>query len=226
MPLAHRKIKTSDNAKHRFPRLQAQGAAGGIREAAFPRAESVCLDAGVDHVEAAGIHGTRGALMAFRHRGGGVAVTLEENLRHKAGHGDHGIRAGEKMFPAERGAWAFRQVAGENHQGPGLNEVRRQEGRPIVIPMMGVHNAGAGTPKNSGQSQDLPRAEFRKRTQGRSFPGQGGGLRSGRFDRPTQFRQALGQRQALGVGPASAQTGVQHDDAGGEGGGGHVVSLR
>ena len=98
LPLAHGQVKTPDDPKDRFPGMQAQATSGGIRHGTLSGPEFFRVDPGVDDMQAAGIHGARGAVVAFRHGGSRIPVALEKNLSHKAGHGDHGIGPGKKIF--------------------------------------------------------------------------------------------------------------------------------
>ena len=130
------------------------------------------------------------------------------------------------MSATERSARAFGQMAAKNDEGPGLDEAGGEERRPIVVPVVGVDDAGPGAAEKACQGKDLQRAEFRQGAQGRGDRGQRRGLRTGGFQLPALIGQAPGQGETLGVGAAAAEARIQHDDAGREGGRGHVVSLR
>lgn len=100
-----------------------------------------------------------------------------------------------------------------------------KEGGPVIVPMVGMDDPGAGTAEEAGQSHNLERSKFRKGLEGGSLGGERGGLRAGGFHFPALLDEALSEGEALGVRTASPEPGVQHDHAGGKGGRGHVIRL-
>jgi hypothetical protein len=135
LSFADGQVKTSNHAENGFAGSEAQRTAGGLGEGPVAGTQNFGVDPGVDDVEFSRIDPAGGAVVAFG---------------HKSGHGDDGIRSGEQMFATEGRAGAFGEVAGKDDQGFGLHQSRRQEGGPVVIPVVGMDNPGARTAQNSG----------------------------------------------------------------------------
>jgi hypothetical protein len=93
----------------------------------------------MDDVEFAGIDPARPPVVSLRHGRGGVAVSFGEDVGHKAGDGDDGVRLREKMVPTQRGFGALGQVPGKDDFGAGLDQPGGQQGGPVVVSVMGVN---------------------------------------------------------------------------------------
>lgn len=70
------------------------------------------------------------------------------------------------MISAEGGARAFGQMPSEDDPRRGLNKAGGEEGSPIVIPVVGMKNAGTGNSKESGKAQNLVRTKTREFMEG------------------------------------------------------------
>lgn len=55
----------------------------------------------MDDVQSTGVEAAGRAMVPFRHRRGGIAVSLAQDFGDKAGHGDDGIGPGKQVGPAE-----------------------------------------------------------------------------------------------------------------------------
>ena len=99
------------------------------------------------------------------------------------------------MFSAEGGAWAFRKVAGEDDEWAGINEAGGEKGGPVVVSVVGMEDAGAGTAENASKGENLQRAEAGQGVVGHFLGGGGeGGLGgAGDFHGPSQLGEALGE---------------------------------
>ena len=58
-------------------------------------------------------------------------------------YGDDRIGLRKEMTATKGGTWTFCQVTGKNKKRSGLDESGSEQGRPVVIAMVGVKNSGA-----------------------------------------------------------------------------------
>jgi hypothetical protein len=167
-------------------------------------------------------------MMSFWHGRGWVVVSLKKDLGDKGGDGDDGICLRKEMFSADRRSGAFGEVTREDHEGPGLNEAGGEKGSPVVVAVVGVENPGFCTAENSGEGENLVRSKARKWVEGKFLGGGGkGGIDgAGHFDRPAKMGKALGESEALGIGPTSLKSGVELKNSGGKGGKRHRSDSR
>jgi hypothetical protein len=61
----------------------------------------------------------------------------------EAGHGDDRIGLGKEMAAAKGGTRTFCEMTGKNKQGSWLDKSGSEQGRPIVVAMVGMKNSGA-----------------------------------------------------------------------------------
>jgi hypothetical protein len=107
--------------------------------------ESLGIDPGVNDVDLCGIDSAGGAMVSFGNGGSGIVMAFQEDLRDEGGNGDNRVGGEEKMFSAERGAWALGKVAGKDNEGAGIDEARGEKGGPVVVSVVGMEDTGAGT---------------------------------------------------------------------------------
>ena len=162
LAFSYGEIESSHNSENELLGEEIQFLASGCGEGGALRLKEGRIDSCVDHVEIFWGENAGGAMVAFGNGGGGIVVSVEEDLGHEGGDGDHGICGGEEVFSAERGARAFCEVSSEHDKGAGFHEAGSKESGPVVVPVVGVKNPGLAPAKNSSQGEDLGRTKARQ----------------------------------------------------------------
>jgi len=195
LALADGQVESTDHAKGELFIGEAKATAGGGRERRVLGLESLGIDPGVDDVKVCGIDPAGGAMMAFGNWGSGIVMALQEDLSDEGRDGDDRIGGGEEMFSAEGGAWALGKVAGEDDEWAGINQAGGEKGGPVVVSVVGMKDAGAGTAENASKGENLQRAEAGQGMVGHFLGGgsEGGLGRAGDFHGPSQFGEALSE---------------------------------
>jgi len=221
LPFAYWQVKAPDYAEGDFLVLESEFSAGRGGEGRILGLEEGGVDSCVDDMEFFWIDPARMAVMAFGNRGGRVIVALAQNLGDKCGNGNDGVGVGEKMVSAEGGARALGEMPGENDQGSGLDEAGGEEGGPVVVAVVGMKDAGADDTQKPCEAQNLEWAnvgQFMKLEFG-GFWREWGISGAGDLHTPAPLGQSLGEGQALIVGSAPPETGVELQDSGDQRGG-------
>jgi hypothetical protein len=172
----------------------------------------------VDDVELGWIHPAGGAMMPFGHGGSRIIVTVAQHMGDEARYGDDCIGLGKEMPATESRTWAFCQMAGKNKKRSGLDESGCEQGRPVVVAMVGVKNSGADFFEKFGKSQNLqrPKTGQSMKREGMGLRGKRSLFRSGDFDRPSPGGKTVGEGKALGIRAAAPESGVQLENPTGE----------
>jgi len=150
LAFADREVKASNHTEGNLLVFQSELSASRGGEGHLLGLKDSGVDSGMDDMKLSGIDPAGVAVMAFGDGGGRVVVPFSQHLGDKFGDGDDRIGVGEEMISAKRGAGAFGQMPGEDDQGGGLNEAGGEEGGPIVVPVVGVKDAGTGNSKKPG----------------------------------------------------------------------------
>ena len=227
LSFAHWQVKAPYYAERNLLVFEAEFAPCGGGEGRFFWLKDGCVDSGMDDMEFFGVYPARVAVMAFGDGRGWIIVTLLQNLGDELRYGDDRIGVGEEMVSAQGRARAFGQMAGENDEGAGLDEAGGEESSPIVVTVVSMEDAGAHDPEESGQAKDLVGAEAGEgmKFEFCGFWRKGGVHRTGDFHRPASLGQSLGQRQALIVGAAAPQAGVELEHASDQRRGRHFQTI-
>ena len=99
-----------------------------------------------------------------------------------------------------------------------MDESGSEEGRPVVVAMVGMKNPGADFFQQFGKGEDLQRAEA-----GQPMKREGMGLwakrslfRSGDFDGPSPGGKTVGESKALAIRAPAPEPGVELENPTGE----------
>jgi hypothetical protein len=115
-------------------------------------------------------------------------MAFQEYLSNEGGNGDNRVGGREEIFSAEGGAWAFGKVARKDDKGAGINEAGGEKGGPVIVSVVGMEDAGAGTTEDASKGENLRGAKAGKRVVrkfrgGRKEGGLGGACH---FDSPPE----------------------------------------
>jgi|GEM_PF-5653684 len=173
LPFAHRQIEAADHTENELVRIELKLLTGLPGEGRTLGTKEGSIDARMDDVQFFGGENTRRTVMTLRHGGGRVVMAAKKNFGDKGGDGDDRIRLNEKMFLAEAGSGALGEVTGKDDQRTGFNEAGGKESGPVVVPVVGVEDAGFRSAQDSRQAKDLKRAKARQGVEGKVLRGVG-----------------------------------------------------
>jgi hypothetical protein len=162
LALTDRKVESSHHTKGHICFAEIQFSTGGSGEGRLLRLEQGGIDSGVDDMEFGWVDPAGGAVMSFGHRRGGIIMAILQNMGNEARDGDDCVGLGKQMTSTKGGTRAFCEMTGKNKKRSGLNESGSQQGRPVVVTMMGMKNSGADFFQQFGEGQNLQRAETRQ----------------------------------------------------------------